>query len=50
LAVERFRLGSAGFADSLIVVESEHRQAVLWTFDRKLGKHQGVQLLVANGG
>ena len=36
----------AGFADSLIVVESEHRQAV----DRKLGKQQGVQLLMANGG
>lgn len=50
LAVERFRHGSAGFADSLIVVESEHRQAVLWTFDRKLGKQQGVQLLMANGG
>jgi predicted nucleic-acid-binding protein len=50
LAVERFRHGNAGFADSLIVVESEHRQAVLWTFDRKLGKQQGVQLLMANGG
>lgn len=45
LAVERFQHGSAGFADSLIVVESEHRQAVLWTFDRKLGKQSGTRLL-----
>ena len=50
LAIERYRSSNAGFADSLIVAESTHRQVELWTFDRKLGKQQGVQLLVVNGG
>jgi predicted nucleic-acid-binding protein len=44
-AIERFRHSSAGFADSLIAIESEQQNAMLWTFDRKLSKQQGVQLL-----
>ncbi len=45
LALERFRQSNAGFADSLIAAESMGKNAQLWTFDRKLSKQQGVQLL-----
>lgn len=45
LALQRFIVNSAGFADALIVVESEQNQLMLWTFDRKLAKQRGVQYL-----
>lgn len=45
LALQRFIVNSAGFADALIVVESEQEQLSLWTFDRKLAKQQGVTCL-----
>jgi predicted nucleic-acid-binding protein len=45
MALLRFVQHNAGFADALIVVESEQSQRTLWTFDRKLSKQQGVQYL-----
>lgn len=45
MALQRFVQHNAGFADALIVVESEQSQRTLWTFDRKLSKQQGVQYL-----
>ncbi|PWR00602.1 type II toxin-antitoxin system VapC family toxin [Leucothrix pacifica] len=42
LALERFQTGNAGFADSLIAVESQFENVELWTFDRKLSKQSGV--------
>ena len=42
LALERFQVGNAGFADSLIAVESQTESVKLWTFDRKLSKQEGV--------
>ncbi|QLQ32157.1 MAG: type II toxin-antitoxin system VapC family toxin [Candidatus Thiothrix singaporensis] len=45
LALTRFRNSNAGFADSIIAVESRQVGMDLWTFDRKLGKQDGVQRL-----
>ena len=45
LALERFQIGNAGFADSLIAVESQAENIELWTFDRKLSKQEGVVIL-----
>ena len=45
LALQRFATNNAGFADALIATESEQSQLLLWTFDRKLSKQNGVQLL-----
>jgi len=42
LALERFKIGNAGFADSLIAVESQAENVELWTFDRKLSNQEGV--------
>ena len=42
LALERFQVGNAGFADSLIAVESQTENVELWTFDRKLSKQKGA--------
>lgn len=46
-ALERFKHGNAGFADSLIAVESQHAHLTLWTFDRKLSKQEGVTRLLS---
>lgn len=46
-ALTRFRNGNAGFADSIIAVESQQAGMSLWTFDRKLSKQNGVQRLIA---
>lgn len=46
-ALVRFRQGNAGFADSIIAVESQQEDKTLWTFDRKLSKQDGVQRLTA---
>lgn len=45
LAVEKFSTSNAGFADCLILAESQHENLTLWTFDRKLGKLEGAQHL-----
>lgn len=45
LALEQFANSNAGFADCLILAESQQEQLELWTFDRKLGKLQGAQRL-----
>ena len=42
LALGRFQVENAGFADSLIAVESQAENVELWTFDRKLSKQKGV--------
>lgn len=44
-ALERFRSSNAGFADSIIAVESKGEGLELWTFDRKLSKQDGAQRL-----
>lgn len=41
-ALDRFKNSNAGFADSLIVVESQSENSELWTFDRKLSKQGGA--------
>lgn len=46
LALARFRQSNAGFADSIIAVESQQAHLVLWTFDRKLSKQEGVEHLL----
>ncbi len=45
-ALMRFRQSNAGFADSIIAVESQQANMTLWTFDRKLSKQEGVQRLL----
>ncbi|WP_217629935.1 hypothetical protein [Thiothrix caldifontis] len=45
-ALMRFRQSNAGFADSIIAVESQQANMTLWTFDRKLSKQDGVQRLL----
>jgi predicted nucleic-acid-binding protein len=47
LALARFRQSNAGFADSIIAVESQQSNLTLWTFDRKLSKQDGVQRLLS---
>ena len=46
-ALEQFASSNAGFADCLILAASQQENLALWTFDRKLGKLQGVQRLTA---
>ncbi|MFI0397508.1 MAG: PIN domain-containing protein [Thiolinea sp.] len=46
LALARFRQSNAGFADSIVAVESQQANLVLWTFDRKLSKQEGVERLL----
>jgi len=46
LAIERFKRSNAGFADSLIGMESQQKGCKLWTFDKKLSKQDGVYRLV----
>ena len=40
-----FRHSQADFADCLILVESQDVKTVLYTFDKRLGKHNDVELL-----
>ncbi|MDP3875597.1 MAG: type II toxin-antitoxin system VapC family toxin [Methylobacter sp.] len=44
-AIDLFRLGHADFADCLILTESSHLDAVLYTFDKRLGRHSNTRLL-----
>lgn len=46
-ALERFRQSNAGFADSLIAVESSVQGLELWTFDRKLSQQADTSRLTA---
>ena len=41
-ALEWFKHSNAGFADSIIAVESQQTDLMLWTFDHKLSKQTGV--------
>ena len=41
-----FSAGSAGFADCLILNDAQHRQLVLYTFDRKLSRLHGTKRVV----
>jgi len=41
-----FSAGSASFADCLILNDAQHRQLVLYTFDRKLSRLHGTKRLV----
>ena len=47
VALEQFASSNAGFADCLILAESQQESLPLWTFDRKLAKLQGAQRLTA---
>jgi len=47
VALQQFTVSNAGFADCLILAESQHEDLQLWTFDRKLGKLQGACRLTA---
>ena len=44
-ALTEFRNGTAGFADCLILIAARGRDAALLTFDRKLGRMPGAQIL-----
>jgi len=44
-ALEKFRDSNVDFADCLILVESQAEKLELLTFDKKLGKINGCQLL-----
>ncbi|WP_293367479.1 PIN domain-containing protein [Nevskia sp.] len=44
-ALTQFRSSAAGFADCLILASARIREAALLTFDRKLGRLPGTQLL-----
>jgi len=44
-ALGLFRQSQADFADCLILVESQHVQTTLYTFDKRLGKHPDTNLL-----
>lgn len=44
-AINLFRLGHADFADCLILSESSYLDAVLYTFDKRLGRHSNTRLL-----
>ncbi len=48
IALEQFAASNAGFADCLILAESQQENLSLWTFDRKLGKLQGAQRLTVD--
>ncbi len=47
VALDQFASSNAGFADCLILAESQQESLPLWTFDRKLAKLQGAQRLTA---
>ncbi len=44
-AIDLFREGHADFADCLILTESSCLDAVLYTFDKRLGRHSNTRLL-----
>lgn len=44
-AIDLFRLGHADFADYLILTESSYLDADLYTFDKRLGRHNNTRLL-----
>lgn len=44
-AIELFKQSQAGFADCLVLAESLAANAVLHTFDIRLGKHSNTELL-----
>lgn len=48
VALQQFANSNAGFADCLILAESQQENLSLWTFDRKLGKLQGAKRLTAD--
>ncbi|MFU8789633.1 MAG: type II toxin-antitoxin system VapC family toxin [Methylobacter sp.] len=45
VAIELFRQSRADFADCLILTESSYVDAVLYTFDKRLGRHSNTRLL-----
>jgi predicted nucleic-acid-binding protein len=45
VAIDLFRLGRADFADCLILIESSYVDAVLYAFDKRLGRHSNTRLL-----
>jgi len=44
-AIDLFRQGHADFADYLILTESSCLDMVLYTFDKRLGRHSNTRLL-----
>lgn len=44
-AIELFRQSHADFADCLILAETLYLDAVLYTFDKRLGRHSNTRLL-----
>lgn len=46
-ALAEFRNGTTGFADDLILMAARSHNAALLTFDRKLGRLPGAQILTA---
>jgi predicted nucleic-acid-binding protein len=40
-----FQQSQADFADCLILVESQDNKTILYTFDKRLGKHNDAELL-----
>jgi predicted nucleic-acid-binding protein len=44
-AIDLFCQGHADFADCLILTESSYLDAVLYTFDKRLGRHSNTRLL-----
>ena len=44
-ALGLFKQSQADFADCLILVESQHVQTMLYTFDKRLGKHPDTSLI-----
>lgn len=44
-AVNIFKDSQADFADCIIWAESSHKQSLLYTFDKRLGRHPDTQLL-----
>lgn len=44
-ALDLFRQSQADFADCLILAESQHAETILYTFDKRLGKHSDTKLL-----
>lgn len=44
-ALALYETSNADFADNLIVSECQNRNVTLWTFDKKLSKHDNANLL-----
>ena len=44
-ALGLFKQSQADFADCVILVESQHVQTMLYTFDKRLGKHPDTSLI-----